>query len=125
MHIQPLRTMLDKGICVGFGTDYPVDDPDPLLGIHAAMTRRIKDSDRLLNEQEAISFEEAVRCYTRFNAYGAFSEAVVGSIEQGKYADFVILSGIAPDADGIIRCLDGGVVEATVVGGETVFERDA
>lgn len=125
MHIQPLRTMLDKGICVGFGTDYPVDDPDPLLGIHAAMTRRIKDSDRLLNEQEAISFEEAVRCYTRFNACGAFSEAVVGSIEQGKYADFVILSGITPDADGVIRCLDGGVVDATVIGGETVFERDA
>lgn len=123
MHIQPLRTMLDRGIRVGFGTDYPVDDPNPLLGIHTAMTREIKNSDRLLNPAEAITFEEAVRCYTLHNAIGSFDESSMGSIRAGKYADFVILSGIEPQEDGTVASVSSAQVEQTIIGGETVYSR--
>jgi len=121
MHIQPIRTLLKNGINVGFGTDYPVDDPNPLLGIRTAMTREIGDSGKPLNRTEAISFLEAVKCYTIRNAYGAFCEDSMGSIERGKYADFAILSGIEAGADGEIRDIAGAVVEMTVIGGKTVF----
>ena len=123
MHIQPIRTLLDQGITVGFGTDYPVDDPNPLLGIRTAMTREIKNSCKRLNEAEGIGFDEAVRCYTINNAYGAFEEAHMGSIEPSKYADFVVLAGIVPDSDGKFRHLDDAAVDMTVIGGETVFSR--
>ena len=123
MHIQPLRTLLDRGLQVGFGTDYPVDDPNPLLGIHTAMTREIKNSDRLLNPAESITFEEAVRCYTLHNAIGSFDEASMGSIRAGKYADFVILSGIEPLPDGTVASISSAQVEQTVIGGEAVYTR--
>ena len=123
MWIQPLKTLLDSGVTVGFGTDYPVDDPDPLLGIYSAMTRRIKGSDRLLNAEQAISFSQAVKCYTLNNAYGAFAETVMGSIEANKLADFVVLSGITPDKDGEVRCIDHAAVDMTVIGGEIVYSR--
>ena len=125
LRIQPIRSMLEQGIVVGFGTDYPVDDPNPLLGIHAAMTREIKNSSRLLNPEEAISFEQAVKCYTLYNAYGAFREQHTSSLEKGKSADLVILSGITPDADGQIRNVRSGQVDCTVIAGETVYARQA
>lgn len=123
VRIQPLKTLLDCGVTVGFGTDYPVDDPDPLLGIYSAMTRRIKGTDRLLNAEQAISFGQAVKCYTLNNAYGAFCEASMGSIEKSKLADFVVLSGITPDEDGEVRCIDNAAVDLTVIGGEIVYSR--
>lgn len=123
MWIQPLRLLLDKGVTVGFGTDYPVDDPDPLLGIAAAMTRRIKGSERLLNREQAISFSEAVKCYTLNNACAAFEEADMGSIERGKLADLVVLSGITPDASGEVHSVDNAVVDMTVIGGQIVYSR--
>lgn len=121
MHIQPLKTLLDKGIMVGFGTDYPVDDPNPLLGIHAAMTREIKGSDKSLNEAEKIDFLRAVKCYTLTNAYSAFQEKEMGSIETGKYADFVILSGLKYDDSGAVFDVSQAKVEQTVIGGKTAY----
>lgn len=123
MWIQPLKTLLDHGVMVGFGTDYPVDAPDPLLGISSAMTRRIKGTDRLLNAEQGISFCQAVKCYTLNNAYGAFCEASIGSIEKSKLADFVVLSGITPDEDGEVRSIENAAVDMTVIGGETVYSR--
>ena len=47
----------------------------------------------------------------------------MGSIEPSKYADFVVLAGIAPDSDDKFRHLDDAAVDMTVIGGETVFSR--
>lgn len=124
MQIQPLKTLLEKGIVVGFGTDYPVDHPNPLLGIHAAMTRQIKNCDKLLNEEQKISFTDAVKCYTYGSACGSFSEKEMGSIEPGKYADFVILSGLKADASGTVTDVSSAVVDLTIIGGETLYCRE-
>ncbi|NLU24573.1 MAG: amidohydrolase [Clostridiales bacterium] len=124
MHIQPIKTLLENGVTVGFGTDYPVDSPDPFFGIHAAMTRQIGNSQRILNGDEAIDFTQAIKCYTIRNAYGAFSEDCMGTIEPGKYADFAIVSGLVSDADGQVTDVCRAKVEQTVIGGETVFTRE-
>jgi predicted amidohydrolase YtcJ len=65
--------------------------------------------------------EEAVRSFTTWAAYAAFEEGEKGSLEQGKLADFVVLSddpfAVPPQALWDLR------VERTVVGGRTVFSR--
>ena len=124
MRIQPLKTLLEKGIVVGFGTDYPVDSPNPLLGIHAAMTRQIKNCDKLLNKEQKISFADAVKCYTYGSACGAYAEKEMGTIEVGKYADFVVFSGLQTDASGTVTDVSSAVVDLTIIGGETLYCRE-
>jgi hypothetical protein len=118
------RSLLDAGAILTFGSDWPVAPLDPLKGIDAAMFRRTTDG---LNPDgwvpaEKITGEEALAAYTRTNAYAGFMEEKVGTIEAGKLADLVVLSGdptIADEASiGAIRVL------RTVVGGDTVFVGD-
>lgn len=88
-----IKSLLDDSACVSFGTDWPVAPLNPLLGIYAAVTR--STSDNLNPEgwipEEKISVEEAIRCYTINSAYAGFQEKYIGSIEEGKLADLIIL----------------------------------
>jgi predicted amidohydrolase YtcJ len=72
--------------------------------------------------EQKISVEEAMRCYTINNAYAEFAEKEKGSLEIGKWADFVMLSddvfAIAPVKISEIK------VEMTVVGGKVVWEKE-
>ena len=90
------RTMLEADVPLAFGSDAPVEPLDPLLGIHAAVTRRRRDGapdpDGWI-PQERLSVEEAVRAYTLGAAYAAHGEYEQGSISPGKFADLVVLSG--------------------------------
>lgn len=89
-----LRTMLDKGIEVTFGTDWPVVSLNPLLGIYAAVTRQSRDKRYPLGwvPEQRITVEEAVHAYTAANAYAEFNERDKGVIAKGKLADMVVLS---------------------------------
>lgn len=119
LRIQPLKTMLRRGICVGFGTDYPVISPSPALGIESAITRREREGRAVLNPGERISFQEALRCYTENNAYAAGTEALQGSLRTGSFADFVVLGERWEElCDGFA----GFTVLRTVIGGETVYQ---
>lgn len=82
--LHPYRTMLDKGIVLCGGSDCPVTPYSPLTGIQAAMLHPI--------EEERISALEAIRMFTIDAAFSAFEEKERGSIEQGKYADLVVLA---------------------------------
>ena len=64
--------------------------PDQILEIHNAVNRKTQ-SGRVLEEQHKISTLEALKAVTINGAYGYFEEDIKGSIEEGKYADFVIL----------------------------------
>ncbi len=88
------RSLLDAGARVTFGSDWTVAPISPLNGIYSAVTRRTLDDkhpDGWLPEQK-ITVEEALRCYTFNNAWGVFREEKLGTLEPGKYADFVVLS---------------------------------
>ena len=65
-----------------------------------------------------------LKCYTYGSACGSFSEKEMGSIEPGKYADFVILSGLKADASGTVTDVSSAVVDLTIIGGETLYCRE-
>ena len=115
------RSLLDAGVPVAFGSDLMVAPPMPLLGIHAAVTRRTLDGAHPEGwvPEEKIRVEEALVAYTRTAAYAAFEEGIKGTIEPGRLADLVLidrdLTRIAPEE------IQGARVVRTIVGGETVF----
>ena len=119
------RSMLDAGAVLAFGSDWFVAPMDPLMGIHAAVTRRTLDGahpDGWVPEQK-ISVAEAVRAYTAGSAYAEGQEARKGTLAPGKLADLVVLSrdifAIDPVAIADTR------VELTLLGGRIVYQRDA
>jgi len=122
-YTYPYKSLLDNGVKMCFGSDWYVAPLNALYGIYAAVTRRTlddKNPDGWIPEQK-IPLDEAIKCYTINNAYAAFEENVKGSIEPGKYADFVVLDRnlfkIAPEE---IRNVN---VDMTIVGGITVYKR--
>lgn len=89
------RTQLKAGAVLAFGSDCPVEPLEPLLGIHAAVTRRRTDGspspDGWYPEQR-LTVEEAVRGFTWGAAYAGYMEDRLGMLAPGKLADLVVLS---------------------------------
>jgi len=87
------RSLLDSGARLTLGSDFPVEQVNPMLGIHAAVTRQdVKGwPPGGWYPQENLSREEAVRGFTLDAAYSGFMEKSVGSLEAGKRADFIVL----------------------------------
>jgi predicted amidohydrolase YtcJ len=88
-----IRTMLDSGAPVVFGSDAPIEIIDPLPGIHAAVTRRRANGDPGplgWYPDQRLTVEEAVRGFTAAAAYTSGQEAVFGSVSPGKRADLTL-----------------------------------
>jgi predicted amidohydrolase YtcJ len=87
------RSLAASGAALAFGSDWFVAPPEPLLGIHAAVTRRTLDGKHPHGwiPAEKISVEQALRAYTMGAARAGFQERDVGSLEVGKRADFVVI----------------------------------
>ena len=114
------RSFLDAGLAVPGSSDRPVVQGAPLLGIHDMVNQRTSGG-RPFNPAEALTPEQAIRCYTLHSARACFREADLGSLEAGKLADFTVLSADptaipAPEIAGI-------EVLATVVGGAVAHDR--
>lgn len=116
------RSLLAAHAHLLFGSDWTVAPIDPVLGIYAAVTRRTLDNKNPGGwlPGQRISVEEALRAYTRENAFGVFSEATRGMLKPGYRADLVLLDqdlfAIPPEA------IEGARVRATIVGGRVVYE---
>lgn len=120
----PFRSMLDAGVRLALGTDWYVAPLDPMLTVHAAVTRATLDGrhpDGWFPAQK-LTVEEAVRAYTVGSAYAEFQEHEKGTLGPGMLADFVIWSqdifDIAPEAIRDARAL------ITVVDGRVVYEAE-
>ena len=85
------RDFIDRGIIAAGGSDAPVTDYNPLLGIHVAVNRK-KPVWNEIGANQSISVEEAIKLYTWNGAYASFEEEIKGSIEVGKLADLVVLN---------------------------------
>ncbi|MCI2417611.1 amidohydrolase [Saccharopolyspora sp. K220] len=87
------RTMLDQGITIASGSDFPVSSENPFDGLHAAITRTDREGQPVGGwyPEQAMRPVEAVRSFTLDAAFAAHQERVLGSLEPGKWADFVIL----------------------------------
>lgn len=111
------RSLHDAGAVLAFGSDAPVEVPDPALGLWVATTR----SDSAGNPpggwrlEEAVTLDEAIAAYTSGAAHAVGDEARVGTIEPGKLADLTVWETV----DGRLRPL------ATVVGGAVLWRQPA
>jgi predicted amidohydrolase YtcJ len=116
------RTVLENKGIIANGSDAPVELVNPYHGLYAAVTRQDRDGQPPDGwyANQALTREEALRSFTIWGAYAAFAEKTRGSLEAGKYADFVVL-----DRD-IITCPAGEIKDITalktVIGGEVVYE---
>ena len=116
------RSLLNTGVIIPNGTDFPVEEVNPLLTFHAAVTRQ--DPNNLPQggwyPDQKMTRQEALQSMTIWPAYAGFQESVLGSLTPGKYADFVVL-----DRD-IMRVPEteilGTRVLSTWIGGKRVYE---
>jgi predicted amidohydrolase YtcJ len=88
------RTFLDTGVRIANGSDFPVEHPNPMLGIYASITRQDGKGwpEKGWYPAQKLSREEALKSWTLDGAYAAFEEHQKGSLEAGKLADFLVLS---------------------------------
>jgi predicted amidohydrolase YtcJ len=141
------RSLLNTGVIIPGGSDFPVESPNPLFGIYAAITRqdhqgkpRNADDVRAFFQLSAegitdtsafdggwyasqkMTSEEALRAFTAWAAYAGFQEDLLGSLERGKLADFVVLSKdimTVPPLE-----ILNTTVERTILGGSEVYRRE-
>jgi predicted amidohydrolase YtcJ len=89
------KRMLNAGVVVANGSDFPVEEPNPLMGFYAAVSRQ--DANGMpaggWRPEERFSREEALRSWTWAGAYAAFEEDWKGTLSKGKVADFLVLTG--------------------------------
>jgi predicted amidohydrolase YtcJ len=86
------RTVLGAGIPLAFGSDFPVEDPDPRAGLAAAETRAPPGGAPFLPE-ERLGREEALAAFTRGAAHASFAEGRRGVVREGLEADLTLLAG--------------------------------
>ena len=116
------RSLLNTGVVIPNGTDFPVEPVNPLIGFHSAITRQDASGWPAGGwfPAERMTREEALMSMTIWPAYAAFMEDVSGSLTPGKYGDFVVLDQdimrVAPDQILATR------VMMTVLGGEVVYQ---
>lgn len=117
------RSLLNTGVIIPNGSDFPVERVNPLFSFHAAISRQDDDNwpPGGWFPNQRMTRDEALKSMTIWPAYAAFQETLTGSLTPGKYADFVILDRniMTIPADQIL----GTHVSATYIGGRAVFER--
>ena len=87
------RRLLDSGAVIASGSDFPVELPDPFHGLHAAVARQDRNNlpEGGWYRDQAMTREEALHSFTLAAAYAAHQEDRLGSLEPGKWADFILV----------------------------------
>ncbi|MFQ5719492.1 MAG: amidohydrolase [Acidobacteriota bacterium] len=113
------------GACLAAGSDFPVEDPDPLMGLQAAVARRDGNGRPEIGwrMEEALDLTAALAAFTRGAAHAAFMESETGRLRPGMRADLTLVDRdpftVSPEEIGRLQ------VQLTVVEGETVFDATA
>lgn len=116
------KTLLDSGIALPLGSDFPVELANPFYGLHAAVTRQDRNNQPVKGwyAHEALTIEQAFKGFTLDAAYAGHMEDTLGSLTKGKWADFILVDQdiftIKPEDIWKTK------VHATYVAGEQVFE---
>lgn len=117
------RSLLNTGVIIPNGTDFPVEQVNPLITFHSSVTRADETGwpDGGWFPEQRMTREEALRSMTIWPAYAGFQEHVMGSITPGKYADFTVLDQdiMTIPARDILKTS----VVSTYIGGKSVYDR--
>ncbi|MCO7224799.1 amidohydrolase [Pleionea sp. CnH1-48] len=117
------QRFLQQGTIIASGSDFPVELANPFHGLHAAVTRQ--DHQQLpaggWKPDQKMTLTQALRSFTLDAAYAAHQEKTLGSLESGKWADFILIEpdifAIAPDKLWQIK------VDETWIAGKKVYQR--
>ena len=120
------KTIARMGVPLAFGSDFPVELPNPFHGLAAAVSRQGPldgQPEGGWRPQEKVSFGQALAGFTRGAAYASFAEGKIGSLEPGRHADFILVDRdvSAVDAQALARTQ----VLETWVAGKQVWAREA
>ena len=87
------QTVLKTGAKLAFGSDFPVESPNPFPGLSAAISRQDMSGQPPGGwlPSERVTFAQALNAFTRDAAYAGFAEQKFGALEPGKWADFIIV----------------------------------
>ena len=119
------RTFLTQGTRIAGGSDFPVESPNPFFGLYSAVTRQDHAGQPPGGwvPEQALTLTEALRAFTLDAAYAEHHEQTLGSLEAGKWADFILvdrdLFSIPPSDIWRTQVLE------TWVGGRRVYARAA
>nr|HMS64971.1 amidohydrolase family protein [Ignavibacteria bacterium] len=104
------------------GSDFPFHQINPFIQIYYLTTRQLTDTvlTSIQNPDQKISLLDAVKSYTIWPAYASFEENTKGSLEKGKYADMIVISGDIFNS-GSKALLDTKVLR-TVINGRIVYD---
>jgi len=117
------RTFLKQGTVVAGGSDFPVESPNPFYGLYSAVTRQDHDGKPSGGwyPQQRMTLPEALRAFTLGAAYAGHAEKTLGTLEPGKWADFILIDhDFFKDEPARIWST---VVLETWVGGKRVYAR--
>ncbi len=119
------KTILRTGAHLAFGSDFPVESPNPFPGLAAAISRQDMNGGPPggWRPEERVSFETALAGFTREAAYASFAEDRVGALEPGKWADFILVDRDVSTVDP--QALYRTQVLETWVAGKKVWARPA
>jgi predicted amidohydrolase YtcJ len=118
------KSLMDGGVICAGGSDSPIEPVDPLLGIHAAVTRKKpgETHDGYYPEQK-LTMNQAFRLFTEFGAYPTNEETIKGTITRGKLADMTVYSANPFDMEDPDELLTTNI-EMTIIGGEVKYSRN-
>ena len=121
-YAYPFRSLLRSGVELAFGSDAPIEKPNPMAGIHAAVTRkRPNETRKAWYPEERITVRQALKAYTLGAARACCYDDLTGSVAIGKRADFAVLSDdIFNSSVDRIHQIE---VLATIIDGKVVFGR--
>jgi predicted amidohydrolase YtcJ len=117
-------SMIRLGVPLAFGSDYPVESPNPFPGLAVAITRQDAEGQPTGGwfPEQRLTLEQAFDAFTRRAAYASFAEGLIGTLEPGRMADFIFI-----DTD-IFRTSDPSAIRETRVvetwvGGQQAWSR--
>jgi len=119
--IYPFKSMLENDVSIGFGTDCPVEVLNPWETVYAAVTRGKYENVPYYEDskEECLTLEEALYAYTFGSAYIMFEEVNLGTLEERKLADFIVVDRDPFEVEE--NGLKGIKILETYVGGKRVF----